>query len=109
MPQHTGDYVLTFTGGKFQNSHVQAVGDLLTVSVPQCVVSDAEHTRREHFFAILVVGKGSGLSRQRINNVPVINRYLLFTDQPWHRLNMVSLVSHRDLLGSNSHIHLLAY
>jgi len=40
MPQHTGDYVLTFTGGKFRNSHVQAVGDLLTVSVPQCVVVD---------------------------------------------------------------------
>ena len=75
----------------------------------QHVPRHAKTSRRKHFFAELIVGEGTRLTDQRINNVPIVDGRLLLAGQPWHRLNDVALMRHRDEFGANPHIDLTLY
>lgn len=62
---------------------------------------------RKHFFTVAVVGKGSRLADQRIDDVPIIDRGQMLTNQSRHDLNDVTVVRHRDLFGTDPQINQL--
>jgi hypothetical protein len=104
MTQRVGYRILTLLSGKVQNLHVHPVCHLFCMSTSQCVPCHAKTARGKHFFAVSIVGEGSGFSHQRINDVSIIDRCQLLTNQSRHRLNMVSLMYHRDLFSTNPQI-----
>jgi len=104
MPQRIGHGVLTFVSGKVQNLHVQFAGHFFRMSFPQHVPRHPEPAGRKHFFAVLVVGKRTRFSHQRVDDVSIINRGLLLSDQSRHRLNEMSLMRDRDLFSSNAKV-----
>jgi hypothetical protein len=74
------------------------------VSGAERVIGDSKYTRREHLLAIFIVRKGARLANQRVNNVSIVNRYQFLTHESRHRLDRMSLVSDRDLLGPHADI-----
>lgn len=95
-------------GGDLQNSHVHLVGDFLRVCRSQNVPRHAKTAGRKHLFAILIAGERTRFSYQRINNVSVVNGRLILADDSRHRLNQMTMMSHRDLFGSDAKINKLA-
>jgi hypothetical protein len=95
---------LAFASGKFQNLHVLLIGNLLGVSRLKQVVGDPKLTRREHLFTIAVILKRTRLTNQRINHMTIVDGLSVLAKQSFHRLHVVVLMSHDDLLGSNPHI-----
>lgn len=104
MSQSIGHSVLIFLGGQLQNLHVHFVCHFLRVGFSQRVPRHAKTACREHFFAVPIVGERSRFSHERINNVAIIDGCQLLADQPRHRLNEVSEVSHRDLFSSDAKV-----
>jgi hypothetical protein len=104
MSQGIGHSVLTFLGGQLQNLHVHFVSHFFRMSGSQRVPRHTKTACREHFFAVPVVGERSRFSHQRIDDVSIIDRCQLLADQPRHRLNQVSVMSHRDLFGTDAKV-----
>ena len=109
MSQRIGHGVLTFPRGNLQNLHVHFVGHFLRMRRSQDVPRHAKTACRKHLFAILITGKRSRFSYQRINNVAIVNGRLILADDSRHRLDQMAMMSHRDLFGSDAKIDKLAY
>jgi len=62
----------------------------------------------KHLFTVSVVGEGSRFSHKRIDDVPIVDGRQILPDQSRHRLNEVSVMSHRDLFGPDAKVHELA-
>ncbi len=107
MSQRIDDRFFTFSGREFQNPDVHFVGNVFGMGVPQHVVGHAKLAGREHFFAVLVVGKRAGLANQRIDDVTIIDRHQFLADKSRHGLNDVPLMRHDDFFGCDSQINLL--
>lgn len=108
MPQRIGHGLLTFLRGKVQNLYIHFVGHSFRMSRSQRIPRHAKAAGREHLFAVLVVGKRARLSHERINDVPIVDCRPLLADKSGHRLNQMSLVSHRDRFGSDAQINFAA-
>lgn len=109
MSQRIGHGVLTFASCNLQNLHVHFVGDFLRVRRSQDVPRHAKTAGRKHLFAILIAGKSPRFSNQRIDDVTIINRCLILANDPRHRLNQMTVMSHRDLLSTDAKIDEIAY
>lgn len=108
MSQRIGHGVLTFASCNLQNLHVHFVRDLLRMGRSQNIPRHAKTACRKHLFAILIAGKRSRFSYERINNVSVVNGRLILADDPRHRLDQMAMMSHRDLFGTDAKIDKLA-
>lgn len=104
MSQRIGDGILTFASRKFQNLHVHFVGHFFRMRCSQRVPRHAKTARRKHFFAILIVGESTRFSHQRINDVAIINGRLVLADNARHRLNQMTMMSHRNLFSTDAKI-----
>ncbi len=104
MSECIGDSVLTFVSRQLQNLHVHFVGHLLRVVFSQYVPGDPEPAGGKHFLAVSVACEGARLANQRIDDVPIIDRRLLLSDQSRHDLDDMLLMSDRDLFGRHTHI-----
>ena len=103
--QCIGHRVLAFTGGKLQDLHVLFVSRRFGVGLAKRGVSEPERAGGKHLFAVAIVGEGPRLADQGIDHMTVIDRRSLLSIQPWHRLNVVTLMRHFDLFGSDPHVH----
>jgi len=63
------------------------------------IVSDAKTRGREQVVAIGVVRERTGLAHQRIDDVPVVHRVLIATDQAWQRIDLLIGVPDLDAIG----------
>jgi hypothetical protein len=79
-------------GGVLQNSQVLARGDPRNVFVPQPVIGQAKAAIGEQVLAIAVVLKGTGLTHQLIDDVPIVDRVLVAPYQPWQGIDLGSRV-----------------
>jgi hypothetical protein len=107
MPQRSIHSLLVFFRGQFQNPHVHLVGHLFRMTGSQRVPRHAKTAGRKHFFTISIVGEGSRLADQRIDDMSIIDGRQVLPDQPRHGLNVMSLMSHRDLFGTDPQVDLL--
>jgi hypothetical protein len=98
------DCVLTFVSRQLQNLYVHFVGHLLCVVFSQYVPCHPKRAGGKHFLAVSVVCEGARLANQRIDDVAIIDRRLVFSDQSRHDLDDMSLMSHRDLFGGHTHV-----
>ena len=96
--------VLTLVSRQFQNLHVHFVSHFFGMSSAQRVPRHTKTARREHLFAILIVGESTRFSHQRIDNVARIDGRLILADNPWHRLNQMTMMRHRDLFGTDAKV-----
>ena len=108
IPQSIGHGVLAFVSRQFQNLHVHFVSHFFGMSGAQRVPCHAKTARWKHLFAILIAGESTRFSQQRIDDVAIIDSRLILTDNPWHRLNQMTLMRHRDLFGTDAKIDELA-
>lgn len=108
MSECIGDSVLTFVSRQLQNLHVHFVGHLFRVFFSQHVPGDSKPAGGKHFFAVSVVCEGAGLANQRIDDVAIIDRRLVFSDQSRHDLDDISLMRHSDLFSGHTHINQLS-
>jgi hypothetical protein len=108
MSQRVGHRVLTFVSRKVQNLHVHLVSHFFGVRVSQRVPCHTKNGGRKHLFTILIVGEGTGLPHQRIDDVPIVDVCQIFADQPRHRLNVIAMMSDDDLFGTDSQIDEIA-
>ena len=104
MPQRISDGILTFVSGQLQDLDVDLVSDLFSMSSSERVVGDAEGAGRKHLFTVLIIREGTRLADQRIDDVSVIDRCLLFAEQPGHRLHNVVLMQDGDLVSPDPHV-----
>ncbi len=104
MSECIGDSVLTFVSRQLQNLHVHFVGHLFRVFFSQHVPCHPEPAGGKHFFAVSVVCEGARLANQRIDDVAIIDRRLVFSDQSRHDLDDMLLMSHSDLFGRHTHV-----
>jgi hypothetical protein len=104
MTQHVGHRVLTFLGGKLQNLHVPFVRNAFRMSRSQIVPRHPKAAAGKHLFAVSVVGERPRLSHERIDDVPIVDRRQMLADQPRHRLNQMSVMSHRNRFGTDAQI-----
>jgi len=104
MSQRIGDRILPFASRKLQNLHVYFVRDFFGMSGSQRVPRHAKTACWKHLFAIPVAGESSGLSHQRIDNVAIVDGRLILADNAWHRLNQMTVMSHRDLFCADAKI-----
>jgi hypothetical protein len=70
----------------------------------QYVPCHPEPAGGKHFLAVSVVCEGTRLANQRIDDVAIINRRLVFPDQSRHDLDDMFLMGHRDLFGGHTHV-----
>jgi hypothetical protein len=103
MSQCIGDSVLTFVSRQFQNLHVHLVGHFLHVVFSQHVPRHTKPGGGKHFLTVPIVCEGARLANQRIDDVPIIDRRLMFAHQSRHDLDNVFLMRHGDLFGRHTH------
>lgn len=108
MSQRIGHGVLTFASCNLQNLHVHSVGDFFRMRRAQRVPRHAKTACRKHLFAILIAGKRSRFSYQGINDVTIADCRLILANDSRHRLNQMTMMSHRDLFGTDAQINKLA-
>lgn len=77
------------------------------MSLNQHVISEAKVAAREHLFAVTIVSKCAGFSHERIDDMTVVNARGLLTNESWHRLYFMSLVSDRDRFGADFYVNFL--
>ena len=70
------------------------------------VVSDAEPRRREQVVAIGVVGERARLAHQRIDDMPIVHRVLVATDQARQRIDVPIGVPDLNAIGEQLGFHL---
>lgn len=106
--QRIGNCVLALTSGQLQDLHILFVGHAFHMSRAQRIVSHTKLRRGKQLFAIPIVGERARLTHQRIDDVPIVDRHTLLAEQSRHRLDVVILVGHDDLLRAQPHVNLLA-
>jgi hypothetical protein len=108
VSQRVGYCVLTLLSRQFQNLHVHLVSHFFRMSGAQGVPRHTKTARWKHFFAILIAGESTRFSHQRIDDVAIIDGRLILADNPWHRLNQMTMMRHRDLFGTDAKVDELA-
>ncbi len=107
MSQCIGDSVLTFVSRQLQNLYIHFVGHFLRVVFSQHVPCYPKPAGGKHFLTVSVVCEGTRLANQRIDDMAIIDRSLMFSDQSRHDLDDMSLMSHCDLFGGHTHVNRL--
>lgn len=79
--------------------------DLVAVLLPQSIVRHAEVTVGKHLFAVLVVFKGTRLSHQTVDHMPIVDQTFFAPDQTRHPLHFLSRIPDDDLIHFNQAVH----
>jgi hypothetical protein len=78
MTKRIGNCVLAYLGSQVEDLQVLSGRPFFAVTRVQYVIRDPKVRRWEHLLAILVGCEGTGLSDQRIDDVPVVDRSFVF-------------------------------
>ena len=90
-----------------QDPHVLP-GRPLRSLLKQHVVDHAEATAGKKIRLVAIIGKGSRLADQPVDDVPIVHPVLAPTSQPRHHLYLLLTVPDLDLLGIQAGLHPLA-
>jgi hypothetical protein len=93
---------------QLENLQVLACRSFLRVLAAQSIVGHAKITAGEQILPIDVVGKGTGLADQRVDDVPVIDGMFAAPRQPWHAPDEDPRMPYFHFLDAYDHIHLVA-
>lgn len=55
----------------------------------------------------MIVGKRARFSHERIDDVAIVDGCLILADDARHRLNLMTMMSHRDLFGTDANFNAL--
>lgn len=103
-----GHEILTFPSGELKQLQIIASRDLVAVLLPQSVVRHPKIAVGKHLFAVLVVFKGTRLSYQTVDHMPVVDQTLFAPDQARHSLHFLSRIPDDDLVHLDEAVHLPA-
>ena len=70
----------------------------------QPVIGQPEAARREQIVAVTVVGKGTGLTHQPVDDVPVVDAMFAATTQPRQPFHLLLGVPHFEVVGVQTHL-----
>lgn len=70
-----------------QYLQVFAVSHPTIVLLTEHVISDSKDGSWKHLLVVAIVGKGSWLADQRLDDMTIVDGSCLLANQAWHRLN----------------------
>lgn len=95
-------------GGVLQYRQVFLGLPTLVELVPETVIGQTETRGRKQVVAVNIVGECPGLTHQGIDDVPVMHRVFIPTDQPRQRLGQRVRIPDLDTLGVQPGFHPLS-
>ena len=101
------DFPFPFLGRQLQDPQILSVRRLWTI-LSQLVVGDSEQDSGKEIFPPAIAGKGSRLSHQRVDHVPVIDPVLSFPPQSRHLGYSLPAITNFHMIGIQSRLHLFA-
>jgi hypothetical protein len=99
---------LAVAGGVLQNPQIFARGDPCYMLALEPVVGHPKAAVGEQILSIPVVLERSRLAHQLVDDVPVVDRVLVPSHQPRHRVDQLAPIPDLDVLGRQTDVDLLA-
>ncbi len=93
---------LTTARRQVENPHIVLVGPL-GVAAAQCIIGLAKQQRREERVVVAVLGKGTWLANQRVDQVAILNLLLVLPAHPRQRLQASGTQIELDHLRAHPH------
>jgi hypothetical protein len=108
-PQRVIHRRFAVAGRMLQNPQVLARGDPRSVLVSQSVIGQAKAAIGEQVLAIAVILKGTRLTHQLIDDVPIVDRVLVASHQPRQGIDLGSRVPDLHAVGMQPGFDFLAH
>lgn len=91
-----------------QNLQIFLRGLLSVEAIAELIVGGAEPRRRKQVLAVGVVGERARLPHQLVDDVAIVDRVIVATDQPRQRIHLLIRVPDLDAIGVQPGFHRVA-